>query len=328
MSEDKSPKVVPMMREDRPLDALLPGLSGVKMPGVEQGDDAGPAFHPGVLVVEVDGGYEWAFACWRNPGGATELADSLQQMMEAVLLAKMSEPASTSKQDKPFLGLRLFLYDHVDRADEALAEFGFVEVPFVAAEYGDRTAKFSEQAAVSGWDVGDVPESVWHAAIHLPDAELQRRSDAIADAMRDELESVAWGDQPGRHSKTLAEQLHKQYRVGIAPDLESLEHVDLLLVDHAERRVRWLPPMIFQGICDFMAVVAHAATPAQVQWGVSKTDENGWTSPPLIRVNGRNQTAEIPIARRVLQWCIMPQKTGTDDRLRRRFEEAFSMFLE
>jgi hypothetical protein len=321
--EQDNPRIVPVMREDRPLDALLPELSGGFAPSAAT-DGAGPAFHPGVLVVEVDSGYEWSFACWRDPGGAQQLAKELERMMEAVLLARLSEPLSKNPPEKPFRAMRLFLYDEVEGADEVLAEMGYQEVPFRADEYRDRSMKFTEQARQAGWAVSDQPASVWRADVVFPDDELMRRTESIAKAMREEIGDLKWGDQPGKYSHVMAEELHKQYRVGVSPNLESLDHIDLLLIDHTEQRLRWMPPAVFQGLCDFLAVVAHATTPAQIQWGVSTTDASGFTSPPLLRVKRNDTTSDVPIARRLLHWAVMPMKRGTDDRLLRRFEEAFA----
>lgn len=311
------------MREDRPLDSLLPELAGALRPSEPQ-DGAGPAFHPGVLVVETDDGYEWAFACWRDPGGADALASDLGRLMEAVLLAKMSEPASVGASDKPFTGIRLFLYDEVEGADEALAELGFREVPTAPDMYGERLNTFSDEARASGWSVGSSPSSLWFTPIVKPDAELAQRAETIAEALRERVGSLAWGEEPGAYSKHLAELLQTQFSIGITPTLDGLEKMDLLLVDHAERRVRWLPPVVFQGLCDFLAVVAHASATLTIQWGVSET-RDGWTTPPVIRAGDADRATEIPIGRRLLQWSVMPQARDTDARLTSRFGEAFGL---
>lgn len=311
------------MREDRPLDALLPELGGT--PGLSVGsDDAGPAFHPGVLTVETDDGYEWAFACWRDPGGAASLAVELGRFMEAVLLAKMSEPASAGTGDKPFAGVRLFLYDEVVDADAALAELGFREVPSAPDQFAERLRTFADEAKASGWTVASSPASIWYAPIVRPTAELDERAETIDEEMRRTLGDTVWGDEPGLFSKTLAEQLQLRFKTGITPTLEGLDKMDLLLVDHAERTVRWIPPMVFQGLCDFLAVIAHASGKTQVQWAVSET-RDGWTSPPVVRIRRGTDNVDIPIGRRLLYWTVMPQGAGTDSPLKQRFGEAFGL---
>lgn len=311
------------MREDRPLDALLPELSGTTASSSAT-DGAGPAFHPGVLVVETDDGYEWAFACWRDPGGAKELAAELDRYLEAVLLAKMSEPSDVTAADKDFTGVRLFLYDEVDGSSDTLAELGFTEVPSAPDQFTERLRSFADEARQSGWTVGSTPSSIWYAPIVRPEAELSRHAEEIDARMRQELGDLSWGEDPGVYSKALAEQIQARFNVGITPTLDGLEKMDLFLVEHAERSIRWIPPMVFQGLCDFVAVVAHASGSTQVQWAVSETT-NGWTSPPAIRVRGAGGTADIPIGRRLLQWAVMPQSKGSDARLTARFREAFGL---
>jgi hypothetical protein len=70
--------------------------------------------------------------------------------------------------------------------------------------------------------------------------------------------------------------------------------------------VRLLPPLVFQALCDAVAVVAARALGKPIQWAESAPEEDGFVPPPLVRAKLSEGWVHVPVGLHLLRWCVMP----------------------
>lgn len=300
------------MREDRPLDALFPELgepaeafpiADARVFGSEQ-----PVVHPRVLDVALEQGRAWAAALWQTPEDADALEREVRAVLGATILHELSQPPDRMDwAERVFLGAHLFAYAPLDEAQRArLLAMGFVETPPDPEAYRERLKAWRAEAARGGWSLPRAPHSLWW----LP---LRRPEDPMSDKLRDieaqlllRLRGEVWGYTPGRPSRALATLVEHHFNVVMRPGAEGLHHLDVLLVDREPGRPRWLSPMIFQGIADFVGVVLMAERHTQVQWAVCDADGHGLIQPPLLRVHTKKGPVDLSIGQELLDLLVMP----------------------
>ena len=293
----------PIMSTERPLDALLPELGEATAPL-----DATP-MHQRVLEVELEDGFEWVFACWRDPGGITEFNAHLRNLVEAALLAHLSQPARMGRVlERRYSGLRLFCFDHVKGPlSTAVRSFGFTACPFEPEKTVARMGALAEEAQRMGWTLPKTPRSLWHAPIQRPDDEFGEQLDEIHDLLVTQTGEEVWGERPGRPSKLMAAAFEEYFKVDITPDLDGLRTMELLLIQKDAGPIRWLSPLFFQGLCDFVGVLLSALWAYPVQWSLCEQDAVGLYPPPHFRIpteEGRHE--HLLIGLQILRWCVMP----------------------
>ena len=299
--------------EHRPLDALLPGLSE-SAPLEDR--ETGPPMNPSVLEVELERGYEWLYAGWSDPGGGIVLRTELERLMAVTLLWHLSTPAD-DVDPRHFRFMRLLLFDDIaGNPGEALSTLGFEISPYDPDSYRGRLLSLHELAEQAGWEIPNRPRSIWEAEILEPEAPLVGRMRDVEEALVQKLQGDFWGSEPGRPSKLLSEQLRIQFGTELEPNSKGLETLDVLLLDHTPQRIRWMTPMIFQAICDFIGVVIQNEYQRQVGWAESKIEpETGQPQPPLLRVSKPEGAELLSIGLRVVQWYGLPQMPGLAERL-------------
>lgn len=340
MSEDNgsgkksSLQQVARMSEDRPLDALFPELTrpyapndGAVVEVVEQGSVQAPLLGTQVLEVELEHAQRWCMVCWRAPQDGESLDEVLRDLLAATLLQEMSRPPGWGgAKARRVEGIDLFVFEALDAAaQQALGALGFVPARFEDVEYSNRLHAWQNEAAQGGWRVPPQPASLWHARLSVPS------DDAVSKALREAHEEMAvrhdsrlWGAYPGEPSHTMASVLERLLKHSIAPTQESLHELDMLLVDRDAGVIRWMEPMIFQGLCDFMGIVLMASKRARVQWGVCESDNQGGHLPPVLRLAGRGGARDVEIGRELLAHAVMPRPASHEQpMLTAWFEQVF-----
>lgn len=304
------------MNEDRPLDALFPELTMPYAPndggepGVQKDSVKAPMLGTQVLEVELEHVQRWCMVCWRAPEDGESLGKQLRDLFEATLLQEMSRPPGWGgAKARRVEGVDLFIFEPLDvQSEQALAALGFVPARFEDVQYGNRLHAWQNEAIQGGWRVSPRPTSLWHAPLSQPS------SDPVRTALREAHEEIAerhdarlWGAYPGEPSHLMASVLERLLKHSLSPTVESLHELDMLLIDRDTHTVRWMEPMIFQGLCDFMGIVLMANKKARVQWGMCESDNHGGHLPPVLRLAGRGGARDVEIGRELLRHAVMPR---------------------
>ena len=300
--------LVPNVSEDRPLDALMPemaeggGESGLHRDAPRNVGDV----HPRVLEVGLEEGKEWTFACWRDPGAAT-MGEVFGNLVEATLLKELSRPPSWEREEeREFVGLRLLTFDSLAKDTRSVVEkLGFSEVPYDPDEYSERMSAWRQEAQSAGLEVPARPVSIWH----LPVARNEENAStlqSIEGELLEQLGDEVWGATPGGISRHAARILDEHVGADVQLGAEGLETFQRYFVLERPGAVRWIPPVFFQAICDFVGVVLHGKYGVRVQWGMCEPDPRGIVPPPMFRDPSSSGSGTIPIGRDVSNWCVMP----------------------
>jgi hypothetical protein len=299
-----------VMSSDRPLDALLPELREAfePLPRVP--------VHQRVLEVDTgDDGHEWVFTCWEDPGGARALHAQLQPLVEATLLSHLSQPASVdeAKLTPDLRRLRLYCFSPIDGPlTQAVQPFGFAPSRYQPEQHVARMAALAEEAKRMGQRMPMSPHSVWVADVNPPGARLLD----LQRGLRASLSADTWGQHPGKPSHALAQEVARVFgdtTRPITPNLRGLHTLEGLLVSKTPGRVRWLPPLVFQALCDFIGVVMVSEWGYDLQWAVCEQDAIGLYPPPHFRIIPSDpdvQPEHFLVGQQVLQWCMMPILVG------------------
>lgn len=293
------------MSTDRPLDTLLPELREPAIPRT--------AVHPRVLETSTAAGREWLLLVWDDPGGPRALHEQVQALVEATLLAELSRSPATIRAagERVFDGVRLLCWaDTPWDIAPSLRAFGFV---LDDSEPGDDVdAAVAAEAERAGRTLPAGPVSSWRATIRHPSGALGEKLNEVARIMADRMGDDVWGQNPGGPSHLFATYVATTFGEKIRPDLDGLRAIDLLLVQREAGVIRWIPPMAFQALCDFIPVVAASRYEAPVGWAVSEELGDGFAHPPLFRVDDGEGGTHIPIGHHVLRWWMMPLAEADD----------------
>lgn len=300
----KAKLALAQMSAERPLDALLPSLTEPSTPRA--------AVHPRVLETRTEFGREWVLLLWEDPGGPQALHSQIKALVEATLLAELSRTPATIREDgeRRFTGIRLFSWAELswDPA-EALRAFGLEPA---SVDIGDEaSAALAAEARRSGRTVG-APKTGWRVEIRHHEGALGDKLREVATMMAERMGGDVWGRNPGGPSHLFATYVATSFGEKIRPDLDGLRSLDMLTVQRTPNVIRWIPPLVFQAICDFIPVAAATLYGTQVGWAESEDLGNGFAHPPLIRVADGEDEAHIPIGHHVLRWWMMPLLVGDE----------------
>lgn len=271
--------------------------------------------HPRVLTVEEPAGAALVLTCWRNPGGAAGLHAGLRPKVEAALLAELSRPASELVELTHELRfLRLAVFDDIGGdVPAALRAFGLAPVPLSAVQdcrgWRDALAHLRGEAQRLGHVVPDDPLSAYEADIQLP-TRTAAGIQALEHALRQRLGDEVFGARPGALYAHLAALAPQHLGITLTPTCEGLATLEHELMSLAPGPIRFIPPAIFQAVCDFVAVIAAREFQRRVEWAPSEADELGLCPPPLVRAYLDDAWVHIPLGLHLLRWCVMPVQPG------------------
>ena len=295
-----------------PLDELRPGLRA-PAPTLPKA-----ALHPRILELPEDGpvpGRDVALvtAMWEDPGGAEALHREVKRLVETALLVALSRPATQLAMGDP-LPTRVLLFAFAPPpadTDRALAPFGLTPQSPDPKRWRDALAALRGEASRMGREPPDAPHAVYEARITLPD----ERADAILELearMRELTGDELFGAAPGNPARRLAALLEKMSETSVDPDPQGLHRAETALGQATEETIRWIPPLLFQALCDFVGVVASRTHRRKVQWALAEPDEDDLAPPPLLRAELDDGWVHVPIGLHLLRWCVMPLRQGED----------------
>lgn len=267
-----------------------------------------PAIHPRVLELRTSAGFEWLLSCWQNPGGARRLYEQLKPVFEATLLSCLSSPPMMREEvNRHRAGVRLFVFDDIQGIAGGLAQLGFT--PYGSGDENNMAPAMkvlAEDAATFGLDIPPAPLSSWRVELHRPADALEN----INKEMSEKMGADVWGATPGGPSRLFAIYADALFQVNLQPDLESLDRFVELISQDLPTGVRWIPPLIFQALCDFVGVVAtELSKDIEVQWALCRTLEGRNHTPPMLRLIGEGEQWEVPVGLHVLRSLVMPMST-------------------
>lgn len=313
MADDKSKQQWGTMREDRPLDALFPELTAPSAPndlapGEEASDvQTAPSVHPGVLEVELEGAQEWTLAIWGMHDPVEVVLGQLRRQIEATLLLELSRPPGWGGvAERRMHGIHLFAFDVLPEAMKVgLGALGFEEVTYDQLQYGNRMHAWQNEAKRGGWKTPAHPMSLWWAPF-MRGGDLAGKLREVHEEVATRLGNRVWGQQPGTPSHVMASVLERHVNVSIKPGAESLHELDMLLVDRTPAKLRWVEPMLFQALCDFIGVSVMAARGGKIQWATCESDREGGHFPPLFRLTRGRGPSDVQVGLLLLRAIIMP----------------------
>lgn len=311
MSEDSTESgdiddLMPSVSDDRPLDSLMPEMRTLGGAG-EGAPSQVPSVHPRVLEVGLESGSEWTLAIWGDD--EAETADRVETLLRATLLMELSKPPTEELLARRFEAVRLLVFAELSEGTkEKFRQIGFDEVDFVPDQYEERMAAWRKEAAQADIQLPGAPASVWRLGIaHRNEADEDGAFIATtARTMTERLAEQPWGSSPGSVSRLLARRLEKQYDLDIGLDPKDFNAIAEKVVPQVDGDIRWVSPVIFQALCDYVGVLAHGAFDLEVQWGLCEKTDDGIVPPPTFRHVRNGEVEMIPVGRALLEWIIMP----------------------
>ncbi len=298
---------------DKPLDSLFPDLRERVAGGTRS--DARPVHgrileqpltQGATMVAESTGAtlapVAFVIVVWRDPGGKVALHNALRSAIESTLLGELSRtPAELTEEEgrRPAM-LRVVLFDAVEGSEEALRAFGLRRV---SGEL-EGLAHIRGEASREGFEV-DEPTEVFEAPFAFTtDAHL------LDEALRSRLGDRVFGSEPGALFAALNHVLAAMSLPTLAPVGDALDALEGLAIADVEEQIRWVPPTLFQALCDAVGVCAVKERNRTVQWAPSEPDEDGFAPAPMVRLREGAAWAHVPLGRDLMRWLVMPRAKG------------------
>jgi hypothetical protein len=163
-----------------------------------------------------------------------------------------------------------------------------------------------EEAERLGWQVPEHPVQMWMAPVAHPGGALGEGLADIDQMMADRLGRDVWGATPGGPSKLFATLAEPRFNVRLGPNLDGLRAFEMLAVQSQPGPIRWIPPLVFQALCDFVGVVLGLHFGIAVEWALSEPGPSGLAPPPLLRLHRDGRVTHLAIGVHILRWCVMP----------------------
>lgn len=293
--------------------SFLPGPLDELVPGLRRKADKLPALpvHPRIVRPRrPDGTSNLVMLSFRPAQNVRALHAALKPMVEAALLSELCRAPSEVTEDYALLSELTFLMFEEQGFDPlpALSPFGFERVDLNARDAAQVLGLARREAQLLADTVRDEPVARYRARVEVSPHPLARR---LHDALIEHGPKGHWGREPGRAARTIADWLAHQDVPGIAPTRQGIELLESIVVQQTPGVVRLLEPLVFQGMCDLIAVLAASRGHLNVEWGVCEPDpETQLCPPPVLRVTRDEETFHVPLGEHVLRWCVMPISFG------------------
>jgi len=300
IGDDETPGFMP-----GPLDDLVPGL--------RRKSERWPALpvHPRILEAHRDdGSHSLVMSSFAPAASLKTYHAALKPLVEAALLSELSRPVEELRErTSPLRALELYAFSQqpFDPAP-ALGTFGLSSAPLDGGNDVRRTLGLlrRECQLIDGLAT-DEPLARYAARLVPSDHALRQR---LCDALLERVQGP-FGAEPGALARELCGWLQAQGFAGVAPTRAGIERLESLVVHQLPFVVRWIDPIVFQALCDLIAVAAMTTWHQEIEWGVCEADpETLVTPPPVIRVNKERDTFHVPLGEHVLRWCVMPTQVG------------------
>lgn len=303
------------MSQSEGREGYLPGPLDELVPGLRKKQDRLPALpvHPRIVRPSLsDGTHGVVLLSFRKAESLRAFHAALKPMVEAALLSELCAPrASMTESYTRLRELTLLMFEGqpFDPA-AALLPFGFEAVKLELPDSAQILALARREAHTLAEPVGEDPVAAYRVRAYTARDPLAAR---LHEALLAYGPEGAFGREPGRLARTAADWLATQADFdGVAPTRAGIERLESLVVSQAPGTLRWLEPLVFQALCDLVAVHAASQPHLRVEWGVSETDADGLAPPPVLRVTRDEETFHVPLGEHVLRWCVMPVRVGED----------------
>ena len=259
----------------------------------ESGKRSHSFLHPGVLQVEIGGSRRWTMAMWSIPKQASEFRRALSHLIRATLVLEWIQPLRQGDDSAPtFASVDLVFYADPATNDDVMAELealGFAPVSMqeVTPKVKQRLTVFQSEARRQNRESPGDPVAIYRLGVEHRQGELAQRLDSVRQRVESNLGGLVWGDEPGRLSKELCDQLQLEFQTRISPTPTGLAMLEDLLVETRDE-IGWVHPVFFQAICDFLGVVLQGNPDLEVQWSLCAVDDRtGLAPPPILRLRRR-----------------------------------------
>jgi hypothetical protein len=296
-------------------DSFVPGPLHQFAPGLYKKAERFAALpvHPRVVSARAASGERTlVLASFAPPVSVRALAAALKPVVEAALLAELSRPAGELAEDDSTLSaLELFAFREtpLDCAP-AFALYGLLQAPLSDATTHGALALLRREAHLVDGDVSDEACQRLRAPLVRSSHPLAAR---LARSLREAAPKEAWGATPGALARLCADQLRALGYEGVEPTRAGIERLEAVVVHRTGGVLRWIEPVLFQALCDLIAVAATVTFERPVQWGVCEPDEETKLAPPPVLLAERDgESFHVPLGEHVLRWCVMPSAPGED----------------
>ncbi|MEM6959910.1 MAG: hypothetical protein AAF645_29785, partial [Myxococcota bacterium] len=266
------------------------------------------AVHPRILEVplgEREGDVAFVLTVWRDPGGAAVLHARMRRLIETVLLAELSRPPGELIEEvrRP-VALRVVFFEPIDGLEDALRAFGLREAD--VSKWNETLRQLRAEASRAGVHA-DAPVSAWETPFLR-----QAGVDELELDLRARLADTAFGVRPGMFFAAFNQVREELGEAPLSARVESLGAIEGAVVPRDAGAIRWIPPVLFQTLCDAVAVAASEDLGRDVQWASSEPEEDGFAPPPMFRVKEHKGWAHVTVARDLLRWLVMPRQEGEE----------------
>ena len=294
-------------------DSYVPGPLDQFVPGLRKKAERFPALpvHPRVVHARAPSGDRTiVLASFAPPVSVRALAAALKPVVEAALLAELSRPASELAQDDSSLtALELYAFAETPlECSPAFALYGMKPASLDDPNAHAALALLRREAQLVDGDGADEARHRYRAPLVSSPHPLAAR---LARSLRESAPKEPWGSKPGALARLCADQLATLGYAGVEPTRAGIERLEAVLVHRAEGVLRWIEPILFQALCDLIAVAATVTFERPVQWGVCEPDEETkLCPPPLLLAERDGESFHVPLGEHVLRWCVMPLSPG------------------
>ncbi len=294
-------------------DNFVPGPLDDLVPGLRQKTERIKALpvHPRVVHARANNGDRTiVLASFAAPASLRAFHAGVKPLLEAALLAELSRPANELVEDDSQLaGLELYTFvDAPFALEQALSPFALERASLDHPSAHAALALLRHEAR----RVDPAPPDEASARFVAPFA---RAGHALATPLtrklRDAAPKEAWGTQPGILARMCADTLAALGYPGVEPTREGIERLEAVVIPQAHGALRWIDPLLFQALCDLVAVAATVTFGRPVQWGVCEPDpDTQLAPPPVLLVERDGESFHVPLGEHVLRWCVMPSALG------------------
>ncbi|MFO0723017.1 MAG: hypothetical protein U1E65_04470 [Myxococcota bacterium] len=280
-----------MISEDRPLDALIPGLRASAAAG-----------GVGFFDATVGSQRVWVIALGDDPGGVEGAHYRVAHILEAALLRTMSTPWTLPEVVAPEQVHLFQLVPIEGDLGRAVSAFGFGESILSGPRWEEILRAIPRSEASPPLETKGLPRA-WSARVKRGASapmveELERR-------IRAETKDF-WGEEPGAPAARLLKHAGALLGRTLAADTAGLDALESLLVSVDRGVFRWIPPLVLQAVADLVGVLAHQDHGAEPAWSFSEPEEDGFVPPPVLRVGDGTEEVHVPILLHLVRWWVMP----------------------